>query len=386
MYLTREEERMLSGELGEPAAKAIELLVRVGEALGAERLIEIAHAHVSGVSYFNVGEPGLEFIEDMLRAGARFAVFATANPYAALATYGSRSFDESLNAKQMRIVEALRSMGVSSFTCAPYYVRTPRAGEHLAWAESSAVLYANSLLGAMTNREPGLVALMAGISGRTYFGEAHRGLPKEVKYVVEVERPGDPSEAGAYGLLAGELLGGSVPLVRGLESLPEGFLKEFLAAFATSSPSHLAVLDGVTPGYRGVSAEGAERVSLGRSEISRLYSEARDCSSPIYLIGCPHLSLEELESVLREARRVERGELWLTVGEQHGRYLAEARLAEGVKILTGACAVTTRLDLLGVDCVITDSAKALAYLPKLAGVRAFLVRRRDLLRMVPGHD
>ncbi len=386
MHLTREEERMLSGELGEPVAKAIEVLVSVGEALGAERLIEVAHAHVSGVSYFNVGDPGLEFIEDLSRGGARFATFTTANPYAALAVYGSKGFNEELVAKQMRIVEALKRMGARSFTCAPYYVRTPSVGEHLAWAESSAVLYANSVLGAMTNREPGIVALMAGIAGRTYLGKAHEGLPGEVEYVVDIERPSDPSEAGAYGLLAGELLGSSTPLVRGLEGLPDSFLKEFLAALATSSPSHLAVLEGVTPGYRSVGAASAERVSLGRSDISRLYSEARSCSSPLYLVGCPHLSLEELEEVLLRVEGVERGELWLTVGEHYARYLVGVRRAERVKILTGACAVATRLDLLGVDCVITDSAKALAYLPKLANVRAFLVKRRDLLRMVSDLD
>lgn len=385
MYLTKEEERMLSGELGGPAAKAIEVLVRIGEALGAERLIEVSHAHVSGVSYFNIGDFGLEFVEDLSEAGARFSVYTTANPYAALADYGGRGFNNSVFSRQARIVEALRRMGVRSFTCTPYYVRRPQQGEHVAWAESSAVLYANSVLGAMTNREPGVVALFSGIVGRTYLGEAHRGLPPEARFVVEVERPRDPSEAGAYGLLVGESLGSSIPVVYGLEGCPEAYLKEFLAAFATSSPSHLAILDGVTPGYGRVSTAGAERLAFGRRDIQRLYSEADGCQSPLYLIGCPHLSLEELGEIISKVERVRRGELWITVGEHCGQHLRVGSV-RNLKVLFGGCAVTTRLDLLGVDCVITDSAKALSYLPKLAGVRAFLMSRSELIKMVSRGD
>ncbi|MEM1681964.1 MAG: aconitase X catalytic domain-containing protein [Sulfolobales archaeon] len=385
MYLNREEERMLSGEMGEAVAKAINVIVKVGEALGAPRLIEVSHAHVSGVSYFNIGDFGLEFIEDLLASKARFSIFTTANPHAALLSYRSRGFDNWVVDKQLKIVDALRQMGVKSFTCTPYYVRKPSHGEHLAWAESSAVLYANSVLGAMTNRETGIVALLSGITGRTYLGEAHIGLPREVRYVVEIEKPRDPSEAGAYGLLVGESLKNSIPLVNGLEDYPEYYLKEFLAAFATGSPTYLAVLHGVTPGYREVDTTSAERLVFSKSDILKLYSEIKGCNSPLYLLGCPHLSFEELTDILGKIEGVRRGELWLTVGEHYGRVVnIESR--RNIKISPGGCAVTTRLDLLGVDCVITDSAKALTYLPKLAGVRAFLVRRSELLKMVASVD
>lgn len=376
---------MLSGEFGEPAAKAIEVLVRVGEALGAERLVEISHAHISGVSYFNVGDFGMEFIEDFSKAGARFSVFATANPYAVMEGYGSKNYDRETVGKQLRIVNALKRMGVNSFTCTPYYVRRPTPGEHLAWAESSAVLYANSVLGSMTNREPGPLALMSGVVGRTYLGEAHKGLPSEVGFVVKIERPEDPSEAGAYGLLAGEYLGSAIPEVHGLEGYPDSFLKEFLAAFATISPSHLAVLYGITPGYFKVDATKAERLTLTKSDISRLHSEIDSCSSPIYLIGCPHLSPEEIGDIVSKIEDVHRGELWVTTGEQLGTFYGIER-GRKLKVLTGSCAVTTRLDLLGVDCVVTDSAKALVYIPKLARVRAFLVRRSEILKRVSRVD
>ncbi|MEM2308728.1 MAG: aconitase X catalytic domain-containing protein [Sulfolobales archaeon] len=385
MYLTKEEEKMLSGEVGEAVARAMDVVVKVGEALGASRLVEVSHAHVSGVSYFNIGDFGLEFIEDLLDIGARFSVFTTANPHATLLSYKTRSFDNWISDKQSRIVSALRQMGVKSFTCTPYYVRRPSLGEHLAWAESSAVLYANSVLGAMTNREPGIVALLSGVTGRTYLGDAHTGLPHEVEYAVEIEKPEDPSEAGAYGLLVGESLGNSIPLVNGLASYPEYYLKEFLAAFATSSPTYLAVLYGITPGYREVDTSSAEKLVFKKSDILKLYTEMTSCSTPLYLIGCPHLSLQELSDILGKVGRVRSGELWLTVGEHYGQ-IADIENGRNIRIAPGGCAVTTRLNLLGVDCVITDSAKALVYLPKLANVRAFLVRRSELLKMVSSID
>lgn len=381
MYLTREEERMLLGEYGEALAKAIKVLVKVGESLGAGRLIEISHAHVSGISYFNIGDAGLEFVEDLAKLGARFSVFTTTNPYAALVDYSGRSPAPEVLKKQLRIVSALRAMGSKSFTCTPYYVRTPKPGEHLAWAESSAVLYANSVLGAMTNREPGVLSLLAGIAGRTYLGEAHKGLPEEVRHVVNLEKPKDPSEAGVYGLLAGKVSPTGIALVRGTADLPEPYIKEFLAAYAVPSPAHVVILEGVTPGFSRVNIAGAERVYIGRSELKEFYRDADSCENPLYLIGCPHLSLKELEQVVSKVDKVEKGELWITVGDLVSQ---TEELRRGVKVIAGGCAVTTRLNSLGVDCVITDSAKALTYLPKLAGVKAYLMRRDELLRKVVG--
>ncbi len=379
MYLTKEEERMLLGEYGEAIAKAVKVLVEVGESLEAERLIEISHAHVSGISYFNIGDAGLEFIEDLAKLGARFSVFTTANPYAVLVDYSGRTQVPEVLKKQLRIVSALRVMGSKSFTCTPYYVRTPKPGERLAWAESSAVLYANSVLGAVTNREPGVLSLLAGIAGRTYLGEAHKGLPEEVRYVVDLEKPKDISEAGVYGLLAGRISPTGIALVRGVADLPEPYIKEFLAAYAVPSPAHVVILESVTPGFSKVDTTEAERVHIGRSELKEFYRDVDSCENPLYLIGCPHLSLKELEQVISTVDKVKKGELWITVGDLVSQ---TEELRRGVKVIAGGCAVTTRLDYLGVDCVITDSAKALTYLPKLAGVRAYLMRRDELLHKV----
>lgn len=388
MFLTKEEERILNGDLGAAAERALKVIVRVGESLGADRLVRISHAHISGVSYFNILDYGVEFLEDLLRLGAKFSVYTTANPYAVTSGYNNRSFESDIVSKQLKIINSLRDMGVKYFTCTPYYIRKPSLGEHLAWAESSAVLYANSLLGAMTNREPGIVALLAGIVGRTYFSDAHKGLPRSAAFLVSVEKPKDVSEAGAFGLLVGETVGGNIAVVEGLEDLPEFYIKEFLAAFAVKSPAHVVILRGITPGYSSVDTSKAEKLQFFRTDIAKMYSEFEisECRSPLFLLGCPHLSNEELSEILDKVRDVSRGELWVTIGDHQDVARQSFSPRRGIKIITGACAVVTKLSALGIDCVVTDSAKALSYIPKLSGVRTFLTNRSHLIKMVIGLD
>ncbi|NAZ39364.1 MAG: DUF521 domain-containing protein, partial [Acidilobus sp.] len=169
MYLTREEERVLAGEEGWAKAKALEVVVKVGEALGAERLQPIVHAHASGVSYYNIGEPGRRLLEDLASSGARFSVPTTVNPIGfdldAPSSLTIAEIDNRLVEGQRAIVRALASMGARlTFTCTPYYIPDVSGlsrGASVAWGESSAVVYANSVLGLRTNREGGPLALMA---------------------------------------------------------------------------------------------------------------------------------------------------------------------------------------------------------------------------------
>jgi len=125
LYLTREEERVLAGEEGWAKAKALEVVVKVGEALGAERLQPIVHAHVSGVSYYNIGEPGRRLLEDLASSGARFSVPTTVNPIGfdldAPSSLSIAEIDYRLVEGQRAIVRALAFMGARlTFTCTPY--------------------------------------------------------------------------------------------------------------------------------------------------------------------------------------------------------------------------------------------------------------------------
>ncbi|MGB4579685.1 MAG: aconitase X, partial [Methanoculleus sp.] len=165
MYLDASDERVLAGEFGETPQKMMEILVALGDVYEAERLIPITSAQVSGASYKTIGEWGLAWLQSL---DARVAVPTVLNPIG-MPREGWREFgiDEEFARNQALVVDAYRSLGIKlECTCTPYYLNITGYGEHLAWSESSAVAYANSVLGARTNREGGPSALAAAIVGK----------------------------------------------------------------------------------------------------------------------------------------------------------------------------------------------------------------------------
>src|SRR5512139_3088240 len=170
MRLTPEEQAMLAGDHGRAACKAMEILVALGEIYGAERMIPVTSVQIAGVSYDNLGEAGLEFLQEMADGGGQARVLATLNPAGMdVENWQALGILADFAADQQRVLEAFARMGVQvTCTCTPYLSgNTPGFGEHIAWAESSAVCYANSVLGARSNREGGPSALAAALTGRT---------------------------------------------------------------------------------------------------------------------------------------------------------------------------------------------------------------------------
>jgi len=393
MYLTKEEEAILNGELGYPYALAMKVVVAVGDSLKAERLIPVVHAHVSGVSYFNIGDAGLEFIESLAGSNAVFRVFTTANPYAAMMSSSYGSLPDDVVRKQLKIISYLRSMGARAFTCAPYYVRRPSYGEHLAWAESNAVLYTNSLIGAWSNREGGPLALLEGLLGKTYAAGVHLREGREPKCFVSVKNyESSFLYSSMLGLRIGELCPDSIPFVEGLKGMLEEHARAFLASFGSVSNAPMVVLNKLTPHSREFlkHSDMVERFSIDLSDLRSTLSDLRDAREDgkvLYFIGCPHLSLEELTNMLRYLLREGKkslggGELWLGVSDTVSlddetlKHLSE----RGVKIVKGMCPVTTKLNLMGIKYVVTDSGKALHYMPKLAGVKVVIKDRGEVLK------
>ena len=155
LKLTSEERGMLEGDLGVGVARAMEIVVALGQIYGAVRLVPVHSVQVAGVSYRNLGEAGLEFLQDWADQGARARVPATLNPAGIdLTAWRELGFSEDFARQQALVIDAYERLGVQpTCTCTPYLVgNRPRLGEHVAWAESSAVSYANSVLGARTNR------------------------------------------------------------------------------------------------------------------------------------------------------------------------------------------------------------------------------------------
>lgn len=383
VYLTRDEERIYNGELGWVFEKAMRVVVKIGDIMGADRLVPIDHAHISGVGYANIGEAGLSLLRDLYSGGARFSVYTTANPgsvdeySASYFSYGDRFISG-----QKEILEIFRGMGVRAFTCTPYYYREPRAGEILAWAESNAVLMANSIYGARSNRESGLLALFEAIIGRTYRGGLIRSENRVPQIVFRIEaRPRNIVEYGVAGLIVGEISGDRIPYIDGISFKRHEDIKAFLAAAGSSGGMGMILIEGVSPEARGIAGwidiKSLETISIEDKDLRRV-SEDLECGDvDAALIGCPHASQEIVEELARMIS--ERGvraskPVWIFTSphvyeDLARRGVVDTLTSKGVKIFTGICGVISPLNSLGYRCIATPSAKAAFYLPKLAGVR-----------------
>ncbi len=294
MHLTREEELVLTGEYGYPLQKAMEILVALGEIYGADRLIPIKSAQIAGVSYKNLGKAGMEFLRDLADAGAKVSVYTTLNP----AGIGNEDFME----KQKQILDIYRRMGVeTTSTCTPYYgANLPKFGDHLAWSESSAVSFANSIIGARTNREGGPSSLAAAIVGKTPNYGLH--LDKNRKATVIVEIQADMRGFLDYSLLGyylGRTLGNDVPYIRGIKPEKVEYLKELGASMAATGSVALYHVEGETPEYRRAIDDNLEKIVVERTGLKEVQEKFNSEWSEIDLIviGCPHASLQEVKEI-----------------------------------------------------------------------------------------
>ena len=294
MYLTKEEELALAGEYGYALQKAMEILVALGDIYGAERLIPIKSAQIAGVSYKNIGEAGIEFLRDFVDAGAKVSVYTTLNP----AGIG----DEEFMAKQAEVLNLYREMGIEiTSTCTPYYgANLPKFRDHIAWSESSAVIFANSIIGARTNREGGPSSLAAAIVGKTPEYGLHLDENRKATVIVDVQAKVKTFvDYAALGYHLGRTLGNDVPYLRGIKPERMEFLKEVGAAMAASGSIALYHLEGETPEYGNALSDNLETVTVEDDDVKAVKEQFSDDWDRIdmILIGCPHASLFEVKEI-----------------------------------------------------------------------------------------
>ncbi len=294
MYLTKEEELALAGEYGYALQKAMEILVALGDIYGAERLIPIKSAQIAGVSYKNIGEAGIEFLRDFVDAGAKVSVYTTLNP----AGIG----DDEFMAKQAEVLNLYREMGIEiTSTCTPYYgANLPKFRDHIAWSESSAVIFANSIIGARTNREGGPSSLAAAIVGKTPEYGLHLDENRKATVIVDVQAKIKTFvDYAVLGYHLGRTLGNDVPYLRGIKPERMEFLKEMGAAMAASGSIALYHLEGETPEYGNALSGNLETVTVEDDDMKAVKEQFSDDWDRIdmILIGCPHASLFEVKEI-----------------------------------------------------------------------------------------
>ena len=231
----------------------LELLVALGKVFGAEKLVPIRSAQVSGASYKTIGKYGLEWLASL---DAKAVVPAVLNPIGMPRTrWEEMGIDPDFAKNQQAVVAAYERLGVLlDCTCTPYYLHETRYGDHLAWSESSAVSYANSVLGARTNREGGPSALAAALVGKTPCYGLHLAKNRVPQMVIDVRANTSGwgiAEFGALGFHAGKLVGNRVPFFRGIRPEPDQ-LKAIGAAMAATGAVALYHVEETTPEYRKI--------------------------------------------------------------------------------------------------------------------------------------
>jgi len=380
MYLTREEERMLEGEYGYAAQKSMEILVALGEIYDAERMIEIKSAQISGVSYKSLGEEGLEFIERLAEDG-RVRVPTTLNPCGIdLERWRELGFPEEFAEKQLKVIKAYLKLGIKqTLTCTPYLAgNRPRFGDHIAWSESSAIIYANSVLGARTNREGGPSALAAAIAGRTPLYGLHLDENRVPGIEVKIPKPLSGYGYAALGFLVGRLAGDKIPLFRGVKLISDEELRLLGAALACSGGIPLFHIEGITPEAKlNPNMRASERYEVEADEIREVCEELNDhdVDPDLIFLGCPHSSIRELIIFLELLKdRAVKKKTWIFTSRATrdlGKRLGVVEKLErlGVKVVCDTCPIVAPIRELGMRSIATNSAKGAWFSRNLNGLK-----------------
>ena len=331
MQLTKQEQGMLEGKEGYAVRKSMEILVALGDIFGAKSLIDVGSVQVAGVSYHNLGDAGLEFL-DSLAADGRVRVLTTLNPAGMdLENWQQLGISPEFAEKQNLVIDAFKRMGILiSCTCTPYLIgNLPLYGEHIAWSESSAVTFANSVLGAKTNREGGPSALAAAFVGKTPCYGLHLDENRVPDVHVQVNAElAKLSDWGALGYVIGKKAENKIPYITGIKTADLDSLKSFCASVVTYGAKPLFYMKGVTPGAE-FEKQPPELVVVDQSDIKNAYDNINDQVTDIELVcvGCPHCSIKEISEIadLIKGKKVADGtEFWVATSRT-AKQLADKR-------------------------------------------------------------
>ena len=340
MILTPEQQALLEGKEGEIMAKIVKTLVMYGEAFGAKRMVPVTSKYGHTVISFGleVMKPVYDLYDKLIAAGLPEGQKFTADPKPLDPRVPSSLLDDLVFKKimytqQKRYEEQVRKLGITSdddFTCACYLDQvgnTPKKGEVLSWAESSAVVYANSVLGARCNRNSGMLELMGSIAGFVPEFGLLTDEGRKASWIIEVKCETKP-EAQLLGSAIGMKVMEEVPYVKGLDKWlgtelndeAKAYLKDFGAATASNGAVGLYHIENLTPEAveqgEALIAEGAQVYVIDDAELKRVKDhypviwKKPDAKPELCFVGCPHMSLQQLKDW---AKAVQEGL------EKHGR-------------------------------------------------------------------
>lgn len=393
MFLSNAEERTLSGENGEVMERLFRLLVRLGEIYDADKMIPIGSAQVAGVSYKSIGDPGVEFLEDYAGKGACVKVVTYLNPAGMdLEDWKELRIPPSFAEKQLRIINAFKKMGiVVSATCTPYLAgNLPRFREHIAWSESSAISFSNSVIGARTNREGGPSALAAALCGVTPNYGLHLDQNRKPQVLVEVNaKLEENADYGALGYVVGKQVKNRIPYFKGIKDADTDQLKALGAAMAASGAVALYHIEDQTPEAHLMETGGLEKISVSDKDLDETFSKLTTGKEPdIVILGCPHSSLKEVMTIARklEGKKLKKP-LWVCTSrmvKEAANRMGFTQTIEGAggKVLADTCMVVAPIEDMGYKTTGVNSGKAANYLPSFCRQNVVFSRLDTLIETV----
>lgn len=332
MKLTAEQQAILDGEKGETLAKVMETLVRYGELFGADSMVPVTSQYNHLVTSFGLKAlgPVYDLMDKLIAEGAASRQQFSADPRPMDRNVPSSFlqnfvFQNFMYTKQDFYEEQLQKLGLmdkDAFTCACYMDQvgnTPKEGDILSWSESSAVVYANSVLGARCNRNSGIIDLMGSVVGYVPNFGLLTDEGRKAAWIVEVKTTKKP-EAQLLGSAIGMKVMEDVPYIVGLDQwlgeLDDGaktYLKDFGAATASNGAVGLYHVEGITPEAvrlgRELVAEDAQVYVVDDAELQRVYDsypvvwKNRNAKPKLCFMGCPHMSLEQLTTWTQRVER-----------------------------------------------------------------------------------
>ena len=407
MELNKQQEVMLEGKQGSGVRKAMEILLAYGNCYGARRMIPVTSVHIAG-NFPVLMDEGIEWLEDLASDGTKVAVFTTKNPE----MYDFEQAEELriptiYQMRQKRIHEALKALGLTlTYSCHHYLVgNVPRFGDHIAWASSGSQVFANSVIGARSNRDGDHVALAAAITGFIPEWGMHLAENRRADMSVDVARlpleTYGPAEYKALGWHLGKLVGARIPAVVNLprDMHIEG-IKGLLYTLTVTGATGLVHLVGITPeaptleAAFGTPRPASPEIVPSQGDVDKAFLEISSSAEDkvdMVLFGCPQCSIQEVQEIaaLLEGKKLHQDtQLWIctsrwvkTLCERMG--LLETVEASGARVLCDMGAADgphLYLKEQGVRVIAINSARGSYYAHNLFGMDTWFGSTEDCIR------
>jgi len=389
LVLSDTDQQMLDGVNGKAAQVAMEIVTRMASLQGASRLLDVSQGHIDACVYN--GPSSLSFAERLVEWGASVRVPTTSNSLSIdKQRWQTQGVDVDFADQAGRLGDAYTAMGAKpTFTCAPYLLDSrPSEGEQIAWAESNAVVYANSVLGARTQKYPDFLDAAIAITARAPETGAHLDDGRAPVLSVDVAYPENADDAWwpLLGHCIGGMVGNRIPLIDGLQTSTPGpdDLKAFCAAFATTSPLPLFHMVGVTPeaakftGLMDTQEHPPEPLRVRNEDLMLSWEQLNSASTTtvdLISLGNPHFSKDEcrvLAALCTGRQKHHDVQMMITMGREVYREAANSGYIKqledfGATFITDTCwcMITEPVIQSSAKVIMTNSAKYAHYGPGL---------------------